>query len=324
MWAPTKDGTLSKIASKTPIPLAGLMLGLSSTGNMVPDFRWFFGFFAIAILAVLIIKLVYDWGTIREELKNPAVAGISATFPMAIAVLSTYFKPYAYDAAFFVWVVAVLIHVALMIYFAGLAIIRFDVKKCLPCYFVVYVGFSVNAFIAPVYGQVLLGQALFWFGLASFLALFPPLLYRVLVVKGLPEPMIPTVVIFASPASVVLYGYLRAYGASGAEWMVWLLFAFSLVFWVGSLTLLPKVLRMKFYPSYSSLTFPLVITGLALNATYLYFRDAGNDIALLQYLGWAAIAIAVVFVLYVLIRYIHHFMIRGKIRTSVKDAVPGP
>jgi exfoliative toxin A/B len=106
--------------------------------------------------------------------------------------------------------------------------------------------------------------------------------------------------------------------------VVWLLFAFSLVFWVGSLTLLPRVLRMKFYPSYSSLTFPLVITGLALNATYLYFRDAGNDIALLQYLGWAAIAIAVVFVLYVLIRYIHHFLIRGKIRTSVKDAVPGP
>jgi hypothetical protein len=34
--------------------------------------------------------------------------------------------------------------------------------------------------------------------------------------------------------------------------------------------------------------------------------------------------VAVVFVLYVLIRYIHHFMVKGKIRTSTKDAVPGP
>jgi hypothetical protein len=36
---------------------------------------------------------VYDWGGIRVELKNPAIAGIPATFPMAIAVVSTYFKP---------------------------------------------------------------------------------------------------------------------------------------------------------------------------------------------------------------------------------------
>lgn len=324
MWAPTKDGKLSKIASKTPIPLSGLMLGLSSTGNMVPEFRWFFGFFAFAILAVLIVKIAYDWGTIRDDLKNPAITGIACTFPMAVAILSTYIRPYQFDAAFLMWIVAMLIHVCLMAYFAGIAILKFDIKKCLPCYFIVYVGFSVNAFIAPVYGYTELGQALFWFGLGSFLALFPPLLYRVLVVKGLPEPMIPTVVIFASPASVVLYGYLRAYGASGAEWMVWLLFAFSLAFWVGSLILIPRVLRMKFYPSYSSLTFPLVITGIAMNATYLHFKDVGNDIALLQYLAWVTIAVAVAFVLYVLIRYIHHFLIRGKIRSSVKNPAAEP
>jgi exfoliative toxin A/B len=291
---------------------------------MVPDFRWFFGFFAFAILAVLIVKIAYDWGTIRNDLKNPAVTGIACTFPMAIAVLSTYIKPYQTDAAFLMWIVALLIHVGLMVYFAGIAILKFDIKKCLPCYFIVYVGFSVNAFIAPVYGYTEIGQALFWFGLASFLALFPPLLYRVLVVKGLPEPMIPTVVIFASPASVVLYGYLRAYGASGADWMVWLLFAFSLAFWVGSLTLIPRVLKMKFYPSYSSLTFPLVITGIAFNATYQYFKAVGNDMPLLQYLAWGSVALAVAFVIYVLIRYIHHFLLRSWVVFQVKEVVPEP
>ncbi|MBI0583074.1 MAG: TDT family transporter [Methanomassiliicoccus sp.] len=324
MWAPSKDGTLSRIASKTPIPLSGLMLGLSSTGNMVPEYRWFFGFFAFSILAVLLVKVAYDWGTIRDDLKNPAVTGIACTFPMAVAVLSTYIRPYQFDAALAMWVLAMLIHIALMVYFTGIAILRFDIKKCLPCYFIVYVGFSVNAFIAPVYGHTEFGQALFWFGLGSFLALFPPLLYRVLVVKGLQEPMVPTVVIFASPASVVLYGYLRAYGTSGAEWMVWLLLAFSLVFWIGSLTLIPRVLRMKFYPSYSSLTFPLVITGIATNATCLYFRDLGNDMPALQYLAWASIALAVMFVLYVLVRYVHHFIFKGRVRTGLRDAVPGP
>lgn len=322
----SSEGTskLRKIASKTPIPLSGLMLGLSSTGNMVPEFRWFFGFFALSILAVLINKIVFDWDTIREDLKNPAVTGIACTFPMAVAVLSTYFKPYAPEAAIGMWVVAMLIHIGLMVYFTGIAILKFDVKKCLPCYFIVFVGFSVNAFIAPVYGYMEFGQVLFWFGLGSFLALFPPLLYRVLVVKGIPEPMIPTIVIFASPASVVLYAYLRAYSASPEQWMVWLLFAFSLIFWVGSLVLIPRVLRMKFYPSYSSLTFPLVITGIAMNATYLYFKGIGEDMQWMQYLAWFAIALAVAFVIYVLTRYIHNFLLKPKMASNVKTAAPRP
>ena len=312
MLAPKRNGRLGTMASKTPVPLAGLSLGLASTGNMVPDFRWFFGFFAIAILAILIIKIIYDSKTLREELKNPAVVGIACTFPMAVAVLSTYLKPYEPNVALGIWIAAMLIHLALMVQFTRIAVFKFDLKKVLPCYFVVYVGFSVNAFIAPVFGQMLLGQVLFWFGFAAFLALFPPLLYRLVVFKGLPEPMIPTIVIFASPASVVLYGYLRAYQSPEA-WMVYLLLAFSVVFYVGSMALLPRILRMKFYPSYSSLTFPLVISGIATEATYRYFMMNGSDISVLQYLAWAEVALAVVFVLYVLVRYMHHFLVKHMI-----------
>lgn len=320
----SNSNSFSNVAKSTPIPLSGLMLGLSSSGNMFSELRWFFGSFAFAILVVLINKIVFDRSTIRDDLKNPAITGIACTFPMAVAVLSTYIRPFQSDVAFAMWVIAMVIHAVLIAYFTGIAILGFDVKKCMPSYFIVYVGFSVNAFIAPVYGLMDVGQALFWFGLASFLALFPPLLYRVMVVKGIPEPLIPTVVIFASPASVVLNGYLKAYGASGAEWMVWLLFAFSLVFWVGSLTLIPRVLSMKFYPSYSSLTFPLVITGISFASMHQYFASAGNDMAWLQYLAWIAVAVAVIFVLYVLIRYVHHFLIKAWRTTSIKDAVPGP
>jgi len=317
------SGKLSRIASKTPIPLSGLMLGLSSTGNMVPEFRWFFGSFAFAILAVLIVKVVLDWETVRSDLRNPAVTGIACTFPMAVAVLSTYIKPYQQDFALVMWAVAILVHIGLMIYFTGIAILKFDLKKCLPCYFVVYVGFAVNAFIAPVYGYIELGQALFWFGLASFLALVVPLAYRVLVVKGIPGPLIPTVVIFASPASVVLYGYLRAYGVSAEPWLVWVLLAFSVALWVASLAPLPRVLRMGFYPSFSSLTFPLVISGIATTATYQYFVGAGSDFPVLQYLAWAEVALAVLFVLFVLLKYMETSLVRPLMAAMAKEAAPG-
>lgn len=320
MSTPTDDHVLRKVAKSTPVPLAGLMLGLASSGNMVSDFRWFFGTFAFAIMALLIIKIAYDSKTLREELKNPGVVGVACTFPMGVAVLSTYLKPYFPELALAIWVTMVLIHLSLMVYFTRAFIIKFDVKKALPAYFVVYVGFSVNAFIAPVYGQLFLGQVLFWFGFASFLALLPPLLYRLLVVKSLPEPLVPTIVIFASPASVCLFAYLKAY-PNPDPMMVYLLLGISLVLYVAILAILPRILKLKFYPSYSSLTFPLVISAIATNATYLYLNDGSGDFIGLMYLTYFEIALAVIIVVYVLARYIHHFILRHhlvKARTAIE------
>jgi exfoliative toxin A/B len=314
MTAPD-DHLLRKVAKSTPIPLAGLMLGLASTGNMVSDYRWFFGSFAVAILVLLVIKIIYDTKTIREELKNPAVVGIACTFPMGLAVMSTYLRPYYYDLAFVIWVTMMLIHLILMVYFTKAFIFKFDVRKALPSYFVVYVGFSVNAFIAPLYGMVFLGQVLFWFGFIAFLALLPPLLYRILIVKSLSEPLIPTIVIFASPASVCLFAYLRAY-PDPESWMVYFLLGISLVLYVAILAILPRVLRLKFYPSYSSLTFPLVISAIATTATYQYLSEGSNDYPGLMYLSYFEIALAVIVVVYVLLRYMHHFLLRRYITTT--------
>jgi exfoliative toxin A/B len=313
------DHLLKKVAKTAPIPMAGLMLGLASTGNMVSEYRWFFGIFAFAILGVLILKIVYDSKTIREELKNPGVVGVACTFPMGVAVLSTYIKPYAPDLAFTIWIAMLVLHFALMVYFTVSFIIKFDVKKALPAFFVVYVGFSVNAFIAPVYGQVLLGQILFWFGFISFLALLPPLLYRLLVVKNLPEPLLPTIVIFASPASVCLFAYLKAFPNPDPT-MVYILLAFSLVLYIAILAILPRMLKLKFYPSYSSLTFPLVISGIATNATYLYMVNQGMDLPALMYLAYFEMAVAVIIVLYVLARYIHHFLLKKHLDALQKAA----
>ncbi|MEI6796349.1 MAG: TDT family transporter [Methanomassiliicoccales archaeon] len=303
-----KNSLFHRIAKKTPVPLAGLMLGLASVGNLVPDYRWAFGIFAFAILAVLVVKVLFDPRGLKEEFKNPGILGISCTFPMGLAVLSTYFKPFSFDLAFGIWIIAMAIHISLQILFTKNVMFKFDVKKCLPCYFVVYVGFGVNAFIAPAYGQQLLGQMIFWFGLMAYLALLPPLLYRAVFVKGLHESLIPTLVIFAAPANVVLYGYLKAY-SSPEQWMVTVLLAMSIIFYTACLALLPGILRMKFYPSYSSLTFPLAISGIATNATYQYFVNLGNTVPALEYLAIFELGMAVIFVSYVLLRYLHHFLV---------------
>jgi exfoliative toxin A/B len=322
MSAPKNDGKLRRIASKTPVPLAGLMLGLSSVGNMVPEFQWFFGFFAFTILAFLIVKFTLDTKTLKEEFKNPAIAGIACTMTMATSVLSTYLKPFSVEVAIGMWIASMIVHLGFMAYFTRSFIIKFDLEKCLPCYFVVYVGFAVNAFIAPVYGYFESGQALFWFGLASLLLLLPPLAYRTLVVKRLPDAMVPTIMIFAAPTNVCLNAYLKAF-PSPDQGMVWTLFALACVLYAGCLVILPRILRLPFFPSYSSLTFPLAISGIATNATYQYFLGMDSDMPVLQYLAWFQTAMAVVFVLYVLMRYIYHFLVKPWTSAKTKDALPG-
>jgi exfoliative toxin A/B len=312
---------LRKITRKTPVPLAGLMLGLSSVGNMVPDLRWFFGFFAFAILGILIIKFIVDIEALKDEFTNPAIAGIACTMTMGTSVLSTYLAPYSMEAAIGMWGVAMIVHLGFMVYFTLNFILRFEISKCLPCYFVVYVGFAVNAFIAPVYGYVEFGQALFWFGLASLLLLLPPLLYRIVVIKGLPEALAPTVMIFAAPTNVCLNALLKAY-PSPEPLMVWSLFGLASILYVWCLIMLPRILLIrKFLPAYSSLTFPLAISGIATTATYEFFKNMGNDMPLLQYLAGFQVILAVVMVLYVLFRYVHHYLLKPVMSYNARETL---
>lgn len=220
---------------------------------------------------------------------------------MTSSVLSTYLKPYSFDIAMGMWIVSMVVHLGFMAYFTKHYILKFDVKKCLPCYFVVYVGFAVNSFIAPVYGYMLFAQALFWFGLASLLILLPVLMYRVIVIKGLPLPPFPTIMIFAAPTNVCLNAYLKSY-SSPNELMIWFLLVMTFVLYFWCLALLPKILMMMvFYPAYLSMTFPLAISGIATTAAYNYFKSAGNDMPFLQYLAGFEVTVAVVFVVHVLV-----------------------
>lgn len=57
------------------------------------------------------------------------------------------------------------------------------------------------------------GKAAFWFGFVTYLILLPIVIYRVLKVKGMPEQTLPTIAIFAAPASLLLAGYMKSFQA---------------------------------------------------------------------------------------------------------------
>ncbi|AKL94858.1 permease [Clostridium aceticum] len=291
---------------KVPIPMAGLMLALAATGNLVLSYgsiyRNVFGAISAIILVFLITKIFTQPKSLAEGFENPVVASVTPTFSMGVMILSTYIRPYLPSAAFAVWIVGLLIHCFLILYFTKKYLLNFNIKKVFPSYFVVYVGIVVGSVTSPVYGLTNLGQLIFWFGFISYLVLLPLVAYRVFVIKEIPEAALPTMIIFAAPASLCLAGYLNAFQEKNMM-MVIFLASLALLMLFSTLLYMPKMLKLKFYPSYSAFTFPFVISGIAMKGTNAFFLNTGREIEILGYLVKFLEFWSIAMVLYVLVRY---------------------
>ncbi|MBQ7215447.1 MAG: hypothetical protein IJS39_05635 [Synergistaceae bacterium] len=167
------------------------------------------------------------------------------------------------ECAGIIWYAGLVGHILLIVWFTVKFVLRgFAIKKVFPSWFIVYVGIAVASVSAPVVGRLDIGQYAFWFGLVTYVLLVVVVCRRVWGVGEIPAPALPTTVIFAAPASLLLAGYMVAFPEKDAR-MVYALLVCSVVFWAVGMVYLAKTCRGGFLPSHSAYTFPLVISGLA-------------------------------------------------------------
>lgn len=298
---------MNKILKKYPVPIVGLILGLAAAGNLVQSYggvyRSIFGVISAVLLVLMFAKIaVYPKG-VKEALDNPVVASVFSTLSMGIMLLSTYIKPLAGQLAFILWIIGVALHIILLLWFTKKFALNFKMEQVFPSWFVVYVGIAVVSVTGPAYKMASLGQVAFWFGFATYLILLPIVIYRVVKVKKMPEPTLPTLAIFAAPASLLLAGYMNSFSNKNIG-IVWFLMVLSIIMYISVIIMLFRLLKLKFYPSYSGFTFPLVISGIAMKLTNGFLTKSGHTISWLKYLVEFQEAAAIVMVLYVLFRYI--------------------
>lgn len=307
------------IIQKVPIPTAGVALGLAALGILLQPlseaFHIIAGVLSLIMVAFLATKIIVFPAMIKEDLKNPVFAAVSATLFMTTMQLATYLAPVAFGAAFVIWIAAVVGHFCLMAWFTFSFTMRFDLKQVFPTHFIAYVGIIVASLTSPTFGMQAAGVAIFWFGFACYLAL--------LVVVGLrylkhevPEPSKPLFCIYAAPMSLSLAGYLAVTAEPNAI-MVGLMAVLAQLFLVLVLTQLPKLLKIKFYPSYAAMTFPFVISASALLKAITFFEGlgfGGPAFFAAHVLASAETILATIMVLYVLGHYLRFFFrrIEGK------------
>lgn len=301
---------MKDVIKRVPLPLGGVMLGTASLGNLLQSYsdglRYACGIIAAVLLILLLLKLVYYPKLIREDLNNPIMASIAGTVPMSLMLLSTYVKPFMGRTALGLWVFAGLLHLGLIVYFTMKFIVGLQLEKVFASYYIVYVGIVVAAITAPAYGMSGIGAAAFWFGFLALLVLLILTTVRYVKHREIQEPARPLICIYAAPASLCTAGYIQSVGVKSVEFLMALyitatcLYIFALVKALG-------YLRLPFYPSYSSFTFPFVISAIASKQVMAYAANAGSPIPVLRYVVVFQTAVAVVFVGYTLIRYMEFY-----------------
>lgn len=294
-----------------PVPICGLILGLASLGNLFKEYHWIhlgniIGGISMILMILMFSKLFLLFEHTRQTLHDPIIASVSPTFTMSLMVICTYFVPFTHllPIVRIIWLGAVLLQVILVVYFTYHHVIKADLslEVIYPSWFIIYVGFGVITVTAGNFFPFI-GQLFFWLSLACYVFLLPIIIHRVFFVKNMAHPTLPLITIVAAPGSLCLTGYLKNF-AQPSFYLVVALFILSQTLYFIVLSLLPRLLKLHFYPSYAAFTFPLVISATAMFCAINYFHSLGIATGFLTVLKLVELVIATGMVLYVLGHYI--------------------
>ncbi|MDE6936917.1 MAG: C4-dicarboxylate ABC transporter, partial [Lachnospiraceae bacterium] len=132
---------MKDIIKKVPIPLCGVMLGTAALGNLLQSYsegiRYACGIVAGLLLVLVLLKLCLFPGMVKEDMKNPIMASVAGTFPMSLMLLSGYVKPFIGKAAYYTWLSAIALHLALIVYFTLKFITKLQMPKVFASYYIV-------------------------------------------------------------------------------------------------------------------------------------------------------------------------------------------
>ena len=293
--------------NRLPYPIAGLALGFAALGNLLGSYsqgiRYALGVLSGIIILALIAKIIKYPKSFLEAMNHPLIGSSMATFPMAIILLAVYIKPFLATLGIVLWWAAILFYIWIIVIFVKNFILNFNIMKVFPSYFVLFVGICVTCLTAGAMGFPIVGKIAFWFGLITYILLLYPVFKRIFVVKEFPEPGKPSIGIVAAPASLLLASYLTIFETKIPTVVIAGLIIAQLMY-LFVLAKLPPFLTGKFFPAFSSFTFPFVISAIALKQSVGFFKEGLNFTSpILSGLVTIETIIAVVMVFYVAARY---------------------
>ena len=298
---------IGRMLFRLPLPITAVALSIASLGNLLEAYsesvRLFCGALAFLLILAFTAKILIYPERFREDMKNPVMASVFCTYSMTWILLSAYAEPYLGIAAKGFWYFSIGLHALLVLYFTKSFMMKPVIPRVFACYFIGYEGFVTASVTAPVFEELLVGQAAFWFGFGMLFFLLTLITYRYVTMPKVRDSQKPLFCIYTAPPGLCLTGYLNAFPEKSL-WIAGFLSVLSLFMYGMVLSRMPKFLRLPFYPSYASFTFPFVISATGMKLMREFLMEIGRPVRILDFIVPVQMGIAVLLVTYVLLRYL--------------------
>lgn len=306
---------MKQLIQRVPLPISGVALGMAALGNLIQSYsealRLLCGGLAALFLLLLILKAALFPSRIIQDLKDPVIAGVSATFPMSLMLLSVYSKPYIGGAALGIWYIALAMHVCLILYVSLHFVAKFTLTNMVPSFFIVYAGIVVGSVTAPAYQLSALGNVLFWIGFVPYLAMLILVTYRYIKVPKLPDPAKPLLCIYTAPMSLCVAGYVQSVSPKSAAFLL-VIFVAALCLYAFALIWSLHCIRLPFFPSYASFTFPFVISAIAAKMTMGTMAKLGQPLPWLEPVVLVMTVVAAALTCFTYLRFVLFLAVKPK------------
>ena len=291
---------------KVPVAICGVALGFAALGNLFKtSFEGFYlacGILSIALLALYTLKFIVSTKTVLRELSDPIGLSVSATYPMAVMLISVYLKADIGDAAQLFWFTGIALHILCIALFTSRYIAKFNWENVHASWFIVYVGIVVASVTAPAFNfETSVGTVLFWFGFICLVVLFIVVSIKYIKYGPVPDFAESLACIYAAPTSLCVAGYVQSIMPKFVPFLLVML-AIASIIYVVSFAWCIRCLTKPFFPGHAAFTFPFVISAIACKQTSICLAELGQPLQWLDGIATVETMLAVGLCIVVLVR----------------------
>ncbi|MGF1680182.1 TDT family transporter [Photobacterium minamisatsumaniensis] len=290
------------------IPTAQAALALATTGLGLAwslffpeEAGWIRGicaFLGAVLLAPVIVKYAFNPKRFIEDLRHPLYGSLMAPMSMSLLVLSDYLSSLNVEVAKLLWFPALGLHFSMMSFFFFCQIKSFRLINLYPSWFLYPVGAISGTLAGPQLGHTEFSLAVTNICISIYFLMLPVVLYRLCFAGRLPRPARPTLAIMAAPVNLSLTAYLVNVeqpdpiltGALAGIGITMTILVYLCYFYL---------LKQRFQPSLAAVTFPSVISAVALERLTQWLATDYPHWEWLERLGIFEIIVATCLVLWV-------------------------
>lgn len=295
------------------IPTAQAALALAATGTglawslFIPESAgWIRGVCAMigaSLLAPVVLKYLVHRRQFIQDLRHPLYGSLMAPMSMTMLVLADYLSSIHIQSAKLLWYPALMLHLSMMIFFFSCQLKHFRLTNLYPSWFLYPVGAISGTLAGPQLGHHAFALAMTELCIGIYFLMLPVVLYRLCFAGRLPRPARPTLAIMAAPVNLALTAYLLNIeqpdpiltGALAGVGITMTILVYLCYF---------NLLKQRFQPSLAAVTFPSVISAVALERLTQWLAKDYPQWAWLERLGIFELIVATGLVLWVSWNYV--------------------